>query len=249
MGNGEGRGAARNFAHAAIGKGDSDLVAHNKQDTATGFRLRLYERYTSARMDQSNGYEAISAEWLAHRGNSAERSPAIGVDEVRRWARTLPPGSSVIDIGCGPGIPLTVVLVEEGLQVYGLDAAPSFVAAFERNLPGIPVTCASALQSDCFGREFDAVLAVGLIFLMTADDQVRLLRKFAEILSPGGRLLFTSPSPPCTWIDQMTGLRSVSLGAEEYRKQLASVGLAVMAEFEDSGENHYFEARKTATAL
>ncbi|SDF89541.1 class I SAM-dependent methyltransferase [Terriglobus roseus] len=200
-------------------------------------------------MDHSNGYEAISAEWLRGRGSDAGRARAIGVDEVRRWARTLPAGSSVIDIGCGPGFPLTAVLVEEGLRVYGLDAAPSFVAAFQRNLPGVPITCASVLESDCFGRKFDAVLAVGLIFLMTVDEQARLLRKFAEILNPDGHLLFTAPLPACTWIDQMTGLSSVSLGGEEYRRQLALAGLSVVAEFEDVGENHYYEVRKTATAL
>lgn len=200
-------------------------------------------------MDHSNGYETISAEWLARRGSDAGRDRAIGADEVRRWALTLPAGSSVIDIGCGPGFPLTAVLVEEGLQVYGLDAAPSFVAAFQRNLPGIPVRCESVLESECFGRQFDAVLAIGLVFLMTVDEQVRLLRRFAEILNPDGHLLFTAPLPVCTWIDQMTGLSSVSLGGEEYRRQLASAGLSVMAEFEDVGENHYFEARKTATAL
>jgi len=36
------------------------------------------------------------------------RSTAIGVEEVRKWAGTLPPGGSVIDLGCGPGFPITV---------------------------------------------------------------------------------------------------------------------------------------------
>ncbi len=98
-------------------------------------------------MDSSNGYESIAAEWLAHRGNPKTRANAIGVQEVRKWAKTLPPGSSVIDLGCGPGFPLTVVLVEEGLQVFGVDASPSFVAAFRHNLPGTPIVCESVLES------------------------------------------------------------------------------------------------------
>ena len=53
-------------------------------------------------MDRSSGYGAVSAEFLAHRGNRSTPSTAIGVKEVRKWARTLPPGSSVIDLGCGP---------------------------------------------------------------------------------------------------------------------------------------------------
>jgi ribosomal protein L11 methylase PrmA len=65
-------------------------------------------------MDLSNGYESVSVEFLARRGSRSTRSSAIGVKEVRNWAQTLPRGSSVIDLGCGPGFPITVVLVEEG---------------------------------------------------------------------------------------------------------------------------------------
>jgi hypothetical protein len=68
-------------------------------------------------MDQSNGYEGVSVEFLAGRGSSS-RSSGIGVKEVRNWAKTLPHGSSVIDLGCGPGFPLTAILVEEGLQGF-----------------------------------------------------------------------------------------------------------------------------------
>lgn len=195
-------------------------------------------------MDRSNGYEAISKEFLAYRGNGATRSNAIGVKEVRKWARALPRGSRVIDLGCGPGFPITVVLVEEGLQVFGVDAAPSLAAAFQDNLPNIPILCESVLESSFFGRTFNGVLAIGLMFLLRADEQQRLIQRFAEILEPGGHLLFTSPAQPGTWHDAMTGLESVSLGAERYRKLLADAGLAVVDEYEDVGENHFFEAHR-----
>ncbi len=195
-------------------------------------------------MDLSNGYESVSEGFLARRGNGLTRSHAIGVKEVRRWAKTLPRGGSVIDLGCGPGFPITVVLVEEGLQVFGVDAAPSFVAAFQRNLPGTPVVCESVLESRVFDRSFDAVLSIGLMFLLKVEEQHRLIRRFADILTPGGRLLFTSTVEPHRWNDVMTGLESVSLGAEEYRRLLGQVGISVAAEYEDVGENHYFDAFK-----
>jgi SAM-dependent methyltransferase len=195
-------------------------------------------------MDRSNGYEAVSKEFLARRGSSATRSIGIGVKEVRRWARTLPPGSSVIDLGCGPGFPITTVLVEEGLDVFGVDAAPSFVAAFQRNLPGTPIICEAVQESRFFDRTFDAVLAWGLMFLLKAEDQQLLIQRFAEILAPGGRLLFTSTAKPNVWNDAMTGLESISLGAEQYRKLLGAAGILVAEEYEDVGESHYFEAFK-----
>ena len=194
-------------------------------------------------MDRSNGYEAVSKEWLAGRGNRS-RSTGIGVKEVRKWARTLPRGSSVIDLGCGPGFPITAVLVEEGLHVFGVDAAPSFVAAFQHNLPGTPILCEGVQDSRFFDRTFDAVLAIGLIFLLQAKDQHRLIQRFAELLVPGGRLLFTATAKPAVGNDAMTGLESLSLGAEQYRKLLGAVGISVAEEYEDEGENHYFDAFK-----
>lgn len=192
-------------------------------------------------MDRSNGYEAIAEEFLARRGNSKTRSNAIGVSEVRKWAKTLRPGSSVIDLGCGPGFPITAVLVEEGLQVFGVDAAPSFVAAFQRNLPGVPIVCESVVESSLFNRTFDAALSIGLMFILNADEQRRLIQRFAEILVPGGRLLFTSTASPAVWNDAMTGLELISLGAEEYKKLLGAAGISVTMEYEDVGQSHYFD--------
>ena len=194
-------------------------------------------------MDRSTGYEAIAAEFLARRGRAS--STAIGVREVREWARTLPAGATVIDLGCGPGFPITEVLVAEGLRVFALDAAPSFVRAFRRNLPNTPIVCEGVQDSNFFGRTFDGVLAWGLMFLLSSDDQRRLIQSMADILVPGGRLLFTSKAEPFVWNDAMTGLESRSLGVDEYRRQLSAVGLSLSSEYEDVGQNHYFEACKT----
>lgn len=62
-----------------------------------------------------------------------------------------------------------------------------------------------------------------------------------------GRLLFTSEAEPLMWNDAMTGLESRSLGAAEYRRLLSSVGLSVVSEYEDEGENYYFDAVKKGT--
>ena len=193
-------------------------------------------------VDQSNGYEGVAREFLARRGSG--RSTGVGVNAVRQWAQALPHGSAVIDLGCGPGFPITEVLVAEGLNVFGVDAAPSFVKAFRRNLPNTPVVCETVQDSTFFGRSFDGVLAWGLIFLLSPDDQRRLVQRTADILVPGGRLLFTSCAEPLVWKDAMTGLELRSLGAEEYRRQLSAVGLSVTGEYEDEGQNHYYDVSK-----
>lgn len=151
----------------------------------------VFDRMT----DRSSGYERVATEFLEGRGRAP--STAIGTTRVREWARTLPRGAAVIDMGCGTGLPITKVLVTEGLNVYAVDAAPSFVEAFRRNLPGIPVACESVEDSPFFGRTFDAVIAWGLMFLLPPDGQRRLIQRMADV--PGGRLLFTSEVGPLVW--------------------------------------------------
>jgi SAM-dependent methyltransferase len=197
-------------------------------------------------MDRSNGYEGIAVEFLARRGRA--RSTGVGVDEVRKWARKLPGGAVVIDLGCGPGLPITEVLVIEGLDVFGVDPAPSFVEAFRRNLPNTPVACEAVQDSRFFDRTFDGVLAWGLIFLLSAEDQRRLIHRFTGLLVPGGRLLFTSTAEEQVWNDAMTGMESRSLGAREYRRLLADAGFSLTGEYEDVGQNHYFDAVKASVS-
>jgi SAM-dependent methyltransferase len=165
---------------------------------------------------------------------------------VRAWARTLPRGGTVIDIGCGSGLPITKVLLSEGLKVFGVDGSPSLVKAFRENLPDVPVACESIEESSFFDRTFDGVCSWGLMFLLPSETQRRLIQSMADILVPGGRLLFTSVADALVWTDAMTGLESRSLGAEEYRRLLSAVGFQVQREFEDAGHNHYFDAVKNA---
>jgi SAM-dependent methyltransferase len=196
--------------------------------------------------DSSNGYEGVATEFLAGRGRAP--STAIGVSAVRDWARKLPHRAAVIDLGCGSGRPITEVLVREGLNVYGIDASPSLVQAFQHNFPEVPVACESVEASLFFNRTFDGVLAWGLLFLLLPEAQRRLIQRIADLLVPGGRLLFTSCAEPVVWNDAMTGLESRSLGGAEYRRLLSAVGLYITGEYEDEGQNHYFDVFKMVPA-
>lgn len=190
--------------------------------------------------DTANGYERIADQFLAARGRA---STGIGVAQVRAWARSLPPHATVLDLGAGSGLPLAKVLLDEGLTVYAVDASPTLVAAFRSQFPDVAVACESVEQSDFFGRRFDAILAWGLWFLLPPATQLDLLGRIASALNPGGRLLFTAPAQACTWLDVMTGQESRSLGAEAYRSRLTALGFRSVREYEDEGENHYYDAR------
>ncbi len=82
------------------------------------------------------------------------------------------------------------------------------------------------------------------MFLLPAEAQRDLVRKLASALSPGGRLLFSSPAAACEWTDVLTGRRSLSLGAEVYEALLSEAGLTLTRRCVDEGDNHYYDACK-----
>jgi hypothetical protein len=97
-------------------------------------------------------------------------------------------------------------------------------------------------ESAFFGRHFDGVVAIGLLFLLSESLQEHVLRRAALASNPGGRFLFTAPEQECTWKDVLTGRTSTSLGAQAYRRILASAGLSVVGSYVDEGDNYYYDA-------
>lgn len=189
--------------------------------------------------DPSNGYEAIASRFMQLRGQSR-----IGLDVVMEWARALPPGAAILDLGCGDGMPNAVALNDAGFDVYGIDASPTLAERFRSRLPGAHISCESVETSRFFDRTFDGIIAIGLVFLLPADTQRRLIQRAAQALNPGGCFLFTSPVEECTWTDILTGQSSRSLGGDEYRRELAKAGLVPGDERVDEGGNYFHAARK-----
>lgn len=188
-------------------------------------------------MDKSNGYEEHAEIFIRCRSKGAD---GVGAESVRQWARLLAPKATVLDIGCGTGDPISKALVSAGLTVYGIDASPSMVEGFRQNFPNNPVICEAVEDSLFFNRQFDAIIAWGLLFLLPEEIQKLVIQKMANALSLGGKLLFTAPSRKMNWLDAITEIESVSLGAERYKELLAASCISYIEEFEDEGENHYY---------
>jgi SAM-dependent methyltransferase len=188
--------------------------------------------------DLSEGWEAAAEPFIA------ARSP-IGAALVRSWAQAnLPRGAAIVDIGCGSGVPIAEALLTEGFALFAIDAAPTLLAAFRRRFPDVPTACEAAQHSAFFHRRFDAAIAIGLLFLLSAEDQARLIARIATALEPGGRFLFSAPREPCEWPDLLTGRLSRSLGEDIYARLLQGAGLRLLGSQVDEGGNHYFDGSR-----
>ncbi|HZG08773.1 MAG TPA: class I SAM-dependent methyltransferase [Allosphingosinicella sp.] len=194
----------------------------------------------AADADASNGYEDFAHAFMA------ARDPSIGVDTVREWARAIPAGAAILDLGCGSGVPISRALIEDGYSLYGVDASPTLAAEFSRRFPRASVACEPIETSSFFNRRFDGAVAIGLMFLLPADVQRLLVFKVAGALNPGGRFLFSSPYQVCEWHDLITGRMSRSLGRDAYAALLSEAGLTLVEAYTSAAGNHYFHALRPA---
>ena len=192
--------------------------------------------------DKSNGYEKVAQAFITGRGSDSRET---GGSDVAEWSQTLAPEATVLDLGCGTGVPISQVLIERGFHVYGLDASPTMVAAFRARFPDVRVECAAVEESDFFGRTFDGVVAWGLFFLLDEEVQRRLFAKVAAVLRRGGRFLFTAPYESGSWADIMTGRTSISLGYDAYRNALHAEGMPLLGTHHDNAGNHYYFAQRS----
>lgn len=187
--------------------------------------------------DRSNGWDAVAEDFIRFRSGS-------GATIVGNWAAGLGEGATVLDLACGHGLPLTPVLLSAGLSVSAIDASPKMVAAYREAFSDVPILCETVEESGFFDQNYDGILAIGLIFLLSEPLQKALIERVAMHLNPKGRFLFSSPRQDCDWKDLQTGRKSRSLGLEAYRACLSQSGLSVIATHEDEGGSFYFSARK-----
>lgn len=199
---------------------------------------------------------------IAHNYANERSHSRIGLEEVRNLLDRLSSGlsgsglpdglsevASVLDVGCGPGIPISEYILQHpaGVRLFGVDSSREMVKLFRANFSDVPVQHASILDFDFFGQKFDAVISWGMMFHLSVEEQIRAIRSIASALKPGGYFLFSSGNEAETQHGMMYDVEFsyFSLGAEGYRQVLQTNGLTVLDEHFDEGENYYYLAQLT----
>jgi ubiquinone/menaquinone biosynthesis C-methylase UbiE len=150
----------------------------------------------------------------------------VGVEWFRPIARGLVeelavrPGERVLDLGCGRGaalLPLAEATGPTG-QALGLDLAPRMVELANRTVSGLPQ--ARARIGDAGDPQLPAasfeVIASSLVLFFLPDPAAS-LRRWVELLVPGGRLGVTTFGAPDQRWPRLDELFARYLSAEALR--------------------------------
>lgn len=100
-------------------------------------------------------------------------------------------GTRVLDVGCGAGDACAAAAARGALPT-GVDLAPAMIALARERHPGLDLRVGSAEALPAGG--VDAVIGNFLVHHLAEPERV--VRGFAEVLAPGGRLALTSWDQP-----------------------------------------------------
>jgi len=199
--------------------------------TATRVNIQDEPRLTPTESSQvknlvERSYDKVAQEYLAW---SAPRPTTTRASYIDHLVSILPAGASVLELGCGAGVPSTQTLLSHGLQVTGVDISASQIALAREHIPQ-----AQLIQSDMMSLSFpessyDAIVGFYSIFHLPKEEQGIMISRATEWLKPGGWLLcnfHTADGDTVreNWFKPGVSIFSSGLGVEGNREMLRKDG-------------------------
>jgi SAM-dependent methyltransferase len=154
-------------------------------------------------------------------------------DQLAPLLEVVPDGSSVLDLGCGAGIPIAQTLSER-YAVTGVDTSEAMLRLAKRNVPDAQFLHGDILDAELKENFFDAVVAIFVLFHLPQDEHVRVFERVYSRLRPGGYFLVTltkdSSAPHIKHDFFGTDMYWSKLGFSEYIDLLKGVGFEIVRE-------------------
>jgi len=110
------------------------------------------------------------------------------------FCKELPKKGAVLDLGCGPGIPITKNLVKRGFSVTGIDLSEKMIKLARKNAPNAKYQCIS-MTSINFKNEFDGIISIYSMLCLNPQDFKKTAGKISKALKKGGYFLLVLNEP------------------------------------------------------
>lgn len=181
-------------------------------------------------------YESLGKKYLEHR--SLLKSDAY----VRAFSKKLRKNATVLDVGCGVGVPVDDILTKDGHEVVGLDLSPSLISLARKIVPAASYQV-SDMRSLARGEyKVDGVVCLYAIFHIPRSEHQKMIETFASFLPSGGWMLISLGDRAFEGMHEMYGVTSYSSqwGSVENRRIVEAAGFKIQIEefAMSNGERH-----------
>ncbi|MFJ9692140.1 class I SAM-dependent methyltransferase [Kitasatospora sp. NPDC101183] len=143
------------------------------------------------------GYDRLSAHY--ERAFGSETKYGSWIEEL---LGRLPETGTVLDVGCGTGVPVARSLAAAGHRVTGVDISDVQVRRARELVPAAEFLRADATALTFPPGAFDAVVCLYSLIHIPVEEQPPLLSRIASWLRPGGWLLATTGHRAWTGTDE-----------------------------------------------
>lgn len=132
-----------------------------------------------------NGYDLIAEEYLQNRSKLKTNK------YLSKLLKLLPRSASVLDLGCGAGVPVDDVLLKAGHRVIGVDNSRSQIELARKYCPSGEYIVADIGEMRDGEYQAQAVVCLYALFHLPRGRHEELIKIMASFLRPGGYLLIT----------------------------------------------------------
>ncbi|MEV6560813.1 class I SAM-dependent methyltransferase [Nocardia sp. NPDC051756] len=143
------------------------------------------------------GYDTLSSRYDEAYG--AETKYAAWLTEL---CDHVPEGGTVLDLGCGSGLPVARALTTAGRRVVGVDISDGQIDRARRLVPAAEFIRSDAAAVEFAAGSFDAIVCFYALIHMPLDEQFALLNKISTWLRPGGWFVGTTGHTAWTGTDE-----------------------------------------------
>jgi ubiquinone/menaquinone biosynthesis C-methylase UbiE len=150
---------------------------------------------------------------------------------VENLGALLPAGSSVLDLGCGTGVPTARILTGAGHRVLGVDVSAGMLRLAREQVPAAEFRHANILELPADLGPFDAVTSFFALLMLSRADIGTVLRRVTGWLRPGGYFAvgmvnFDGDSVPLEFLGVPVSISGYP--EAEWKDQLQEAGLTVL---------------------
>lgn len=132
------------------------------------------------------GYDRMAEQYL----RSKDAADPVTLAALEQLAAALPAHATVLDLGCGAGVPATQWLAAR-FNVTGVDLSARQLELARAHVPTATLVKASMTTVEFTPASFDAVIALYSIIHVPRTAQPALLRRIHGWLKPAGLFLAT----------------------------------------------------------
>lgn len=160
--------------------------------------------------------------------------------------KRTPTKSSILDVGCGSGVPIASYLIEQGFDVTGIDGSQKLLDIAKEKCPKMKGILGD-VRLVTLNEKYDAVVEWWCLFHIPKQDHEMMIHRFSEWLKPNGILEFTSGDAAYeTASSDMLNqeLHFYSLDPSEYEKYLKHYNFTIILKESDQPDHLVWIAQK-----